>query len=96
MILGFVGPSGSGKTLLTKALEAFYKAKAIGMVPNGYEDIIVEAVTAVFVLGTVPEVSIFERRGHGGEFQFALGAVGRDVIACSGNLHGFPIDAGWP
>ena len=46
MILGFVGPSGSGKTVLVKALEAFYKAKAIGMVPNGYEDIIVEAVTA--------------------------------------------------
>lgn len=46
MIVGFVGPSGSGKTLLTKSLEAFYKAKAMGMVPNGYEPIIIEAVKA--------------------------------------------------
>lgn len=46
MIVGFVGPSGSGKTLLTKSIEAFYKAKAMGMIPNGYEPLIVEAVKA--------------------------------------------------
>lgn len=45
-MIAFVGPSGSGKTLLTKSLEAFYKAVAMGMIPNGYEPIIVEAVKA--------------------------------------------------
>jgi guanylate kinase len=46
MIIALVGPSGSGKTLLTKASDAFYTAKAVGYIPNGYEDIIVEAVKA--------------------------------------------------
>ena len=45
-MIAFVGPSGSGKTLLTKSIEAFYKAVAMGMIPNGYEPIIVEAVKA--------------------------------------------------
>jgi len=45
-IFGFVGPSGSGKTLLTRAIEAFFKTKAMGMIPNGYEPIIIEAVKA--------------------------------------------------
>lgn len=46
MIFAFVGPSGSGKTLITKASEAFYTTKAVGHIPNGYEDIIVDAVKA--------------------------------------------------
>lgn len=46
MILAFVGPSGSGKTLLTKASDAFYTTKAVGYIPNGYEDVVVEAVKA--------------------------------------------------
>lgn len=45
-MIAFVGPSGSGKTLLTKSIEAFYKAVAMGMIPNGYEPIIIEAVKA--------------------------------------------------
>ena len=45
-MIAVVGPSGSGKSLIVRACDAFYKAKAIGMIPNGYEPIIVEAVKA--------------------------------------------------
>ena len=44
MIVAIVGPSGSGKSTLSKALDCFYRAKAIGAIPHGYDDKVVDAV----------------------------------------------------